>query len=398
MFPAILSAQKFYTYVGDIGPDFVLLAWGHAEGSNTIGRSSPRYEKVTVKLGDQTLTPDKNWVILRNLTPDTDYSYEVTLNGNKIGSAKVRTWPAKSEKLCFFVIGDWGTGKSSQYQVADAMWKEFEKRLGSDCPVRFLLTTGDNIYGQFGFSLRFRNTGDSDREWAQKFFQPYERLLARVPFYPTLGNHDGNETESRGDLGTYLDNFLFPQGSPSRYYRFSYGGLADFFALDSTENTERGGAAPQYLQSGDQYKWLVKNISESQVPWKIPYFHHPPFSAGPRHAGSLRELAHFIEVFKNAGVKVAFSGHEHNFQMSEQNDGTSGIRFLITGAGGELRTSDVYNRMESEKIAGWAPQLHFLACEIEGKEMRVNPLSFQPVKVVSKDRKPVEMPVRVKLP
>ena len=33
-------AQKFYTYVGDLAADHVLIAWGTTAGENTIGRSS----------------------------------------------------------------------------------------------------------------------------------------------------------------------------------------------------------------------------------------------------------------------------------------------------------------------------------------------------------------------
>ncbi|HUS08208.1 MAG TPA: metallophosphoesterase [Bryobacteraceae bacterium] len=395
---SVLNAQKFYVYVGDLGPDFVVLAWGTAEGHNTIGRTSPPVGKATVKVGDRTATADQNYLLINGLSPDTEYPYEVSLNGKKIGGAKIRTWPAKSDKLCFFLLGDWGSGKSPQYQIADAMWKEFAKRSGSDNPVRFIATTGDNIYGQLGFTLSFKNSGDSDRDWGPKFFRPYEQILASIPFHPVLGNHDGNETETRGDLAAYLDNFFFPGLTPARYYRFSYGGLADFFALDSTQNTESGPAAPAYRESGDQHKWLMKNLSEAQVPWKIPYFHHPPFNAGPFHPSSAKELAHFIDAFKKAGVKVVFTGHEHNLQVSEVNAATGGIRFLVSGAGGELRAGDVRSAMERSNIAAWTAQLHYLIVEIDKKEMRITPASFQPLNLVDRFNKKFDTPIKVTLP
>jgi len=72
--------------------------------------------------------------------------------------------------------------------------------------------------------------------------------------------------------------------------------------------------------------------------WVIPFFHHPPFLAGPLHAASYDQLKHWVRLFAASGVKVVFNGHEHNFQVSEANDKTSGIHFIISGAGGELRT------------------------------------------------------------
>jgi hypothetical protein len=353
---------------------------------------------VLVKIGGQELAvTERNYVVVRGLQPDMEYEYRVEHGGNTIGQAKIRTWPVKSEKLRFFVIGDFGSGDSAQRSVAQAMWSEYQKNWG-DNPVRFVITTGDNLYGRLGLTLRFSNTGDQDSEWAAKFFQPFAPVIARIPFYPSLGNHDGNETEARADLNAYLDNFFFPGDTPGRYYRFSYGGLADFFALDTTLNTEEGPPKPAYLENGDQHKWFTRNLSESQVPWKIPYMHHPSFNAGPRHPAAAEELAHFISLFKQYGVKVVFTGHEHNFQFSLKNDQTGGIRYIVSGAGGELRTGNIRSAMQSSQIEGWGAKHHFLLVEIDGKEMRITPKSPDEMVVVDRFGKRIAMPVRVTIP
>jgi hypothetical protein len=396
--PAATGAEKFYTYIGDVGPNHVLIAWGTTEGDNTIGRSSRPHGKAVVQIGEQQLTvTDRNWTVVRGLQPDTEYTYEVTLNGARIGSARIRTWPEKSERLRFFVIGDFGSGDSNQRRVAEAMWTEYQ-RLWGDNPVRFILTVGDNIYGHLGFTLRYGDTGDEDDEWEKTFFGPYEPLIARVPIYPTLGNHDGNETEGRGDLTAYLDNFFFPGAQPARYYRFNYGGFADFFGLDSTSNTEQGPPRPVFLEDGQQYAWLKKNMMESRVRWKVPYMHHPPFNAGPRHPAVSQELKHFLDLFKEIGVAVVFSGHEHNFQFSEKSSETNGIRYVISGAGGELRSGNVRGEMKRAHIEGWAPQLHFLSVEMEGDEMRITPVSFEKVKVMDNSGKEIKMPLVITAP
>lgn len=389
--------QKFYTYVGDLGSDHVLIAWGTTTGANTIGRSSPSHGPAVVRINGKNLqVSDKNWMVVSDLKPDTDYPYEVVVNGRSIGKSQIRTWPEKSEKLRFFVIGDFGSGDSSQRSVAALMVKEFQ-RLSGDNPVRFVITTGDNIYGTFGFALRFNGSGDKDTHWDSRFFRPYAPILTHIPFYPSLGNHDGNETEAREDLPAYLDNFFFPAHIPSRYYRFSYGGLADFFALDSTTNSETGPPSPAYTKEGEQFKWLQTNMSDSRVPWKIPYMHHPPFNAGPRHPAVAQEMAHFLDVFKQTGVKVMFSGHEHNFQFSKRDSETGNIRYIVSGAGGELRSGDVKEYMERSHIEGWAAARHFLSVEIEGKEMRVTPIFEVPMDVVSHEGKTIGMPLRITL-
>jgi len=242
------------------------------------------------------------------------------------------------------------------------------------------------------------HTGASDRDWAPKFFDPYEQLIARVPFYPSLGNHDGNETEKRADLPAILDNFAFPQDKPGRYYKFTYADLAEFFALDSTKNSESGPSTAAYLENSAQFHWMQTEFAKPHPLWVIPFFHHPPFTAGPLHSPSLGQLQHWVKLFAASGVKVVFNGHEHNLQVSEANDRTSGICFIVSGAGGELRTGNLQSNMKQAGIRAWAAENHFLAVEIEGKTMKVAPLSSGPMNVVDSDGRPVPLPITVTLP
>lgn len=393
------AAQDFRVYVGSLKHDSVILAWGKTTGDgNTIGRDSKPYGKAQVKVGDRTAsTESHNWLEVDGLKPDTEYPYEISVNGNKIGDGRVRTWAEKASKLAFFVIGDFGTGASSQDRIAEAMAREYEKRRASDNPVRFVLTTGDNIYADVNWGYIIRGSGDADRHWEKKFFRPYERLLREIPFYPTIGNHDGNATENRADLPVYLDNFFFQDGKAHRWYSFNYGGLAEFFALDSSDNSEEGRRTPVYLKEGEQTRWLNQHLN-SKAPWKIPYFHHPPFNAGPGHPAYYESLKHWAEAFQQAGVRVVFNGHEHNFQFTYQNRETNGIRWVISGAGGELRANNILARMSGARMEGWAPQRHFLAVEIDGRTMRITPFSYEKVTVRGAEGKEFGMPLVVNLP
>src|ERR1700730_829313 len=77
-----LQAQKFYTYVTDLGPDYVELSWGTTTGANTIGRSSPSHGEATVLIAGKTLLSRGNSIIVGNLAPDHDYTYKVTIRSN----------------------------------------------------------------------------------------------------------------------------------------------------------------------------------------------------------------------------------------------------------------------------------------------------------------------------
>ena len=392
----ISSAAEYTCYVGGLGPNHVLLAWGTTAGGarNTIGRASASHGKATATAGNQSTVTEKNWAVLTGLAPDREFPWRVELGGQTICAGKVRTWPVKAEKLAFFVMGDYGNGSQEQFRLAGVMRSELERRRESANPVRFVLTTGDNIYGTALFNF---HSGAADADWAARFYQPYKGVTGSVPFFATLGNHDGNETERRADLTVYLDNFFFPRNEPARYYHFRFADLAEFFALDTTSNTLEGAPRSNIEPGGEQHLWLEKTLKAATVRWKIPYYHHAPFSAGPRHEPSGPKLEHILGLFRASGVRVAFNGHEHNFQFSEASEATGGIRYITTGAGGALRTGDVRRNMAREHIDGWAPQRHFTVVEIEGATLRVTPVSYEPVKVTGRDGGEIGMPLEIRL-
>jgi tartrate-resistant acid phosphatase type 5 len=396
-----LLAQGPYVYVGNITSDSALIAWGTTKGvhgRNTIGFGSISMGPAEIRIGDRTLTATRNWIDVSGLRPDTSYPFEVLVNKRRIGGGEVRTYPLRATRMTFFVVGDFGLGDAYQNRVAQAMWREFQRRAGSDNPVRFILSTGDNVYAYINIGAVMPGSGAEDEDWDTKFFRPYQALLQRIPFHPVLGNHDGNGSENRLDLNVYLDNFFFPENRPARYYTFSFGGLADFFALDSTDNTVTGPPAPQYGRDSKEFAWMRQAFASSKAPWKIPYFHHPPFTAGPAHPPSYNELRHWVDLFGRTGVKVAFSGHEHNFQFSRDDNVTEHVRYIVSGAGGQLRVGDVTKKMAAAHIEGWAAHRHFLVVEIRGREMRITPVSYEPFTVVDAQHRRIAMPLVIDLP
>jgi hypothetical protein len=395
---AAASGQSVYTYIGQVTETSALIAWGAANGraDNTIGRDSKPLGAAQVRIGGRTIPSDKNWLEVTGLQPDTAYPYEVEIDGKRIGGSTVRTWPTRATRLTFFVIGDFGNASSGQRAVAGAMTAELQRRMQSPDPVRFVLTVGDNIYADVNLGYFQRGSGDRDVDWADKFFEPYKRILEQVPFLPTLGNHDGNSSERRADLTTYLDNFFFPGNRPARWYRFAFGGLADFFALDSTENSATGHTAPVFGPEHEQSTWLAQSLSESRATWKIPYFHHPPFNAGPGHGSSFAVLRHWVDMFAKSAVKVVFTGHEHNYQFSETNQTTGGARYIVSGAGGELRSGSIRLNMPRAQIAGYAPARHFLVVEIDGTAMRITPIG-PAGKIVPRDASGRELPTELEI-
>jgi len=375
------------TYVADLDDTSVTLAWGRADGTtrNTIGRGAAGAGTAEITIDGRTLPASGSWLRVTGLKPDTAYPYSLAINGTEVARASVRTWPEKSDSLTFFVIGDFGNGSRNQFEMAARMEEERGRLEKSNRHVRFVLSTGDNIYGKLS------DGGAQDRDWEKKFFAPYAETLRAIPFKAVLGNHDGNESERAADLGTCLDNFFMPD----RWYRFEYASFVEFINLDSTTNQPTGRPAPVYLPDGEQSKWLGDKLSKPPLPWRLVTVHHPMFTAGPNHKPFLDSAPHWFLALRSAGVQAVFSGHEHNFQFSERSPDTGNMQFVVSGAGGELRASSVRKKMAARHIAAWGNQIHFLVVHISGKQMTIEPIGIAPFKLVSAGDNAATIPLSV---
>ncbi len=242
-------------------------------------------------------------------------------------AAPKSTLPNAKDSVKFLVIGDSGTGDSSQYAVA-AKIAEAYKRFSFE----FAIMLGDNLYGSEGPSA-----------YVNKFEKPYKPMLdAGVKFYATLGNHD--EPAQRFYKPFNMDG--------KRYYTFGKGDV-DFFVLDSTYMT------PQ------QIDWLKNELARSNAKWKIPYFHHPIYSSGEKH-GAERDLHALVEpLFVENGVDVVFSGHEHFYERIKPQ---KGIVYFTQGGAAKLRRGNL--RDNSELTAkGFDTDRSFTLVEIQEDHM-----------------------------
>jgi hypothetical protein len=215
--------------------------------------------------------------------------------------------PLKPKSVRFAIIGDNGTGRKPQYEVAAEMAK-YHDVFGFD----FVIMLGDNIYG-----------GKSPADFKSKFEDPYSKLLdSGVKFYASLGNHD--DSNERLYKPFNMDG--------KRYYTFKRANV-EFFALDSN-----------YMDP-QQLNWVTQQLQDSTSTWKICFFHHPLYSDGRFHGPDL-DLRKLLEpIFMKYGVEVVFSGHEHLYERIHPQHG---IYYFVLGNSGELRP---HNLRPSAEIA-----------------------------------------------
>ncbi len=384
----------------------------HPPRHDSIGARSAPYGPARVnvhtlsgELAATAVTETANFCWLSGLTPDTRYRYEVIVAGESWGQGERWDWtPAETAGLAqaggryvnefrthpdparepsgaftFIVLGDYGTG--IRKQTSTRRQRAIAASIDAVCQthdVRLIITTGDNIYAGtrlFGLPIG-SDTGDEDDDWFFTFYQPYRYLLNRVPTYPCIGNHDTNETEDHDDREQLMDNLYLRERiasdeaagrasiDPGLFYRFRYGRDVEFICLDtSKEGFFRGRRLFEYPK---HWEWIEQTFaSDEGVRWRIPFCHHPPFCAGPRHHNT-DGMDRLLPLFARGGARVVFSGHEHNFQHSH----VAGLDTFVTGAGSKVRKG-APDGFDSAHTVSWSDNAHFLLVTIDGASMRV---------------------------
>lgn len=424
-----------YVHLAGVSSSSALIAWGafyfrvrsrgawklvddrdlrrvHPPRRDSIGVRSAPYGPARVNVydgdGNRVASAESdttNWCRVTGLEPDTAYNYEVIVNEEIWGEGERYDWVPGSEQglvksgreyvnrfrthpapdaalarpLTFAVIGDFGVGIRTssptrrQREIGEALRHAVRTH-----DVRFVLTTGDNIYaGKRVFGLPIDH-GDEDDDWFFTFYQPYRYFLNQVPFYPSIGNHDTAETEDRDDRDQVLDNFFLRERmgtdeatgqaslDPGLFYRVRFSREVELICIDTSK--EAFFARGRLFDHPEHQAFLEETFTieeHDQVRWRIPFCHHPPYSAGPRHHNT-RDMQRLVHRFRSAGVRAMFSGHEHNFQHSS----VDGIEFFVSGAAGKLRRGRP-NAFDRAQTRSWSDTPHFLLVTIDGARMTV---------------------------
>ena len=257
--------------------------------------------------------------------------------GNVVQQAAVEApvaLPNRAGSFKFAVLGDFGTGDRTQYELAAQMAKVHQS-----FKYELVVLVGDNIYGS-----------ERPQDFKKKFEDPYKPLLdAGVKFYASLGNHDARE-----------QRFYKPFNMDGKlYYTFSPKPEIRFFALESTYPVP------------EEIRWLEKELKASGSNWKIVFFHHPLYSSGDRHGSDLRLREVLEPLFLANNISVVLTGHDHFYERVKPQNG---IAYFVVGSGGKLRSGNI-DRSTGITAKGFDTDLAFMAAEIAGDEMYFNTVS-----------------------
>ncbi|MCO8128555.1 metallophosphoesterase [Acidimicrobiia bacterium EGI L10123] len=391
------------------------------ERRDTIGARSKPYGAARVEvrsletgeLAGAATVDDVNHAWVRGLEPRTRYRYRVLVDGDEWAAGPTRacevdeggfrlvdrgrrydntfrTFPAVRDRapVSFAVLGDYGIGILAsegrggvQHRLATALERAVEHH-----DVELVVTTGDNVY--LGDEDTAAGTGRHDDDWYFSFYEPYRHVINRVPVYPSVGNHDTDDTEHSDDRDQLADNMFtdvrFAEGAevgrasvdPGLNYRFDVGADVELIAIDTTLASDDD-EHDQFFQI-PRHRSFLEDIfrdeghteGEPFPRWRIPFSHHPAFCAGPHHPNTEPMVEELVPLFERSGVRLVLAGHEHNFQLSRHH----GITYVVTGAGGKVRDGRPEG-FEAAHTEGWAAEGHFLLVEIDGDRCTLTPVT-----------------------
>lgn len=249
-------------------------------------------------------------------------------------------------RFSFIVYGDTRgrrDGKDPQYEhslVVESMLRTIASLQAGPDPVRFVLQSGDAVFD-----------GQDATQWNVSFVGLINRLTqeAGVPYFLAPGNHDVTAASNLDAPGRLrgLRNYLaavsrlIPADGATRRldgyptYAFGYGNTF-VLALDSN-----------IADDPTQFAWAaaqLEGLDRERYVHVVAFFHHPAYSSGPHGAARVERptaavRARWMPLFRERGVDLVFTGHEHLFEhwIERYLDPTGRWRRIdqiVTGGGG----------------------------------------------------------------
>ena len=342
------------------------------------GNSFTNYTEYPAKVEKESSYDDDNKLFIYyivkaevDLEPSKTYTYRAYDKYADIGTETV-TFQTKDPTATAFTFAH--ISDSQEYPVS------FGTTLSNLVNYDFAVHTGDVV-----------ESSNFESEWKSMLHNNFA-YLSKIPVMAISGNHE--TTYKNGDNETYKH---FHNNMPAQsdthlgyYYSFSYGN-AKFIML----NTNR--LSGDKL-TGDQYSWLVNELSNNTAEWTFVAMHNPMYSAGtygsdPSRNSISRKLREQLQdIFVEYGVDVVLQGHDHlvsrthpinaNGEPTIENWETvngveysvkpNGVVYIMSGtAGSQTRSPNSYMDSSYYKIALSSKASSWTEFSIDGNRLIV---------------------------
>ncbi len=322
-----------HPYLQRAEPTAITVMWETA-----TGRESRVDWGLTSELGETTcgeLVEPWEWLDLETmlhgarleeLMPSTRYWYRVTTGGVSSDVHDFITPPPAGSGDPFRLVA------LSDSQRASA-WPDKFREVVEDGVIAYTHAHyGDLLAEELAMVILSGDLVDqgwSFEQWPEELFLPMRALLRHVPFYPALGNHEGNSL-------FYFRYFDLPlngtEGFEEHWYTVDYANLR-LVTLDSN-----GG-----YQNQEQLDWLDSvleaSCTDDTIDFVFAQLHHPHLSElwTPGNTDYTGEVIARLETFSTACGKpsIHFFGHTHGYSRGQSRDHAH-VMVNVASAGGAI--------------------------------------------------------------
>jgi acid phosphatase type 7 len=306
-------------------------------------------------------------VTLRSLEPGTRYTYRVGDGSEWSATYTFATEQAVSKAFDFLVFGD-----SHEKQPSYAVWNQTATQAFKDNPqAKFFVSLGDLIY-----------SGKDYVQW-QAWFTACKDIVARIPVFPVIGDHEPRGTTSK-ELWQrpeyFVKLFKGPQNGPENFkgevYSFDYG-TAHIVVLNSSFTYELADSAARQNMIEAETAWLDADLSSTKQPWKVVIYHDATYNLSADRSGVYTKK-YFGPIIDKHHVDAVFNGHDHAMARSYF---INNEQFVQTAAQGTVyfisgRTGNNVKETLGRRI--WHPFFHdpqsqtcYLVVSVDHTELRV---------------------------
>jgi len=274
------------------------------------------------------------------LTADTEYQYILTARFPYVDMFSVINGPhtvrtlTDDEDLRFAVLGDSRSYPNDWAEVATSVLN-----MRPD----LMVFAGDMV-----------TNGRKDYLWDQEFFSPAADLLAEIPLYAVIGNHEQNCT-------LFQEIFLTPGG---KNWVQQVGNVL-LVGIDGAMDWSTG----TYL-----FSWLESLLAASDADFIFLTTHYPAWSSGyhgrvnasgiPREEGINTSRSIIMPLLEEYNATAMFAGHDHIYERSEP---PGGVSMIVTGGAGAPMYSMVENAaIQNPYSVVYAREYHFCILTVDG--------------------------------
>lgn len=224
-------------------------------------------------------------------------------------------------------------GIVADLQYCDAV--PYKNRYFRNSPSKLKIAIEEFNKHNLNFVVNLGDTIDCDWESFDKILPHFDQL--KSPIYHVLGNHDY-------EVKDLYKSEIHHKLSMEKYYDFSRNNwrfivldgndVSTFANIENTDNyklakvwlekmEKNGSVNANYWNGGigkDQLQWLQQTLEDTQINGQksIIFCHFPLF---PQHRHNLLNDQEIIELIKKYdGLKIWFSGHNHDGNFGQFND------------------------------------------------------------------------------